>query len=90
MARALKWVAPASPESWLTEILPSGMAGLVFPILVAVPCPALYRDSPRAAVRAAESGGAQLIFNAHLLLFECDPEFPVQKAASTGSGPQGY
>lgn len=54
-AWALQWVALSSPESWLTEILPSGMPVLVFPLLVAVPfppCPALHRSSLRAAVRA--------------------------------------
>lgn len=33
-ARALQWVALPSPESWLTEVLPSGMPVLVSPWLL--------------------------------------------------------
>lgn len=95
-ARALQWVALASPESWLTEVLE---CLCLFPPLIAVPFPrgpALYRNRHRAAVGAAVSleGTAASLPNADLLLFGCDPEFPIQKAAfslaCTGPGPERY
>lgn len=62
MARALQWVALSSPESWLTEVLPSGMPVLVFPPCCFPPFPSPVQEHPQSSSEScSEPGGAQLL-----------------------------